>query len=871
MSKASHDRRAAQTGKSHSASSATPKRAAKSLDFYLSSAILVLACFILFLPLVVNYDFYYPYIFLKSILFRVAVQAMTLLYVILAVRYPGYRPRLNRLSGALIAYFGVMLVASLPFISLSAWKSWWGEFARMGGIFTQLHLLAYFYILVQVIKRERDWLVLFTASLFFCTIMVLSGMIQLLGLDFVYRFRPEDRLQGAAGNTLWFASLMVLNFFIVIWFLSRNDRQEAYSIAAKCWLILLVVLDLFVTIWEVSGAGPGSIMPSSEFAFFPVIVFALALHAISLCWFFLRRSVAFGICVFGTLGCTYLYWLYQCQSRSSAIGLVAALALMMALYILTGTGKRMRWVGAGLLLVILLVPSAIWLKRASPWVQSHPALQRLTRISREDFMAGRYWPWKAATRAMMDHPVLGWGLENYSNAFDRHFPPQVINTWESMPWFDRAHNIFLDIGTTTGFLGLAVYLVFYGLVFYYLIRRWFRTKDPARTLVAAALLMAYLIMGLATFDIVNTDVVLYPLLAYVAWLYQREQDGASPVKSHQAVQLRPSRAGQLSVAAAAVVVLLAFWYVAKEPYQSNLLLNQAIQSTKVYDSQKRTEHLVYGREIRDLFKRANDYQTTGRFEVREELANYASQLAEATDAPIEERRLAAGQAIDFLRESIKQEPENARNFMYFASLVNRCLGVIQSVDPNQARDLAKQSLEALQTAEGLSPTRPQLYFEQGKAFAYLSRYEDQVAAIEKGMVLNPPIAGARYFDAAVKEPNLNLLVAYIGAEKYDKADGQWDKLKTLSITLTPSEYDRIIALYATKKQYPTIVRLRQEQLKANPNDAQVLAGLATAYREMGELELARQTALKAASLSPQSEAAIQAFLESLKNHKSSGN
>ena len=67
------------------------------------------------------------------------------------------------------------------------------------------------------------------------------------------------------------------------------------------------------------------------------------------------------------------------------------------------------------------------------------------------------------------------------------------------------------------------------------------------------------------------------------------------------------------------------------------------------------------------------------------------------------------------------------------------------------------------------------------------------------------------------------------------------------------------------------MRLRQGQLQATPNDPQLLAELATVYRELGQIEQARQAAQKAASLAPQSAPAIQAFLDSLKNYQKNGN
>jgi Flp pilus assembly protein TadD len=61
-----------------------------------------------------------------------------------------------------------------------------------------------------------------------------------------------------------------------------------------------------------------------------------------------------------------------------------------------------------------------------------------------------------------------------------------------------------------------------------------------------------------------------------------------------------------------------------------------------------------------------------------------------------------------------------------------------------------------------------------------------------------------------------------------------------------------------------MVELYREQLTRTKEDADILARLATIYREMGEIELARQTAIQAASLSPKIAGELQSFLDTLK-------
>ena len=815
-------------------------------------SIMVAACVALFLPLVVSNSFFYSFMFLKSILFRVAAEAMLLLYVLLAAAVPAYRPRLHLVTYAALAWFGVMFIGSLPGVSVDVWSSWWGDFRRMGGMVTQLHLLAYFFVLSQTLKRERDWLVLFTASLFSGTLMGFSGLIQYLGLNYLYRFPMESRIEGATGNATFFATSMLLSFFIALWFLGRKDKSASYALMAKIWLLLLSLLDLFVIGWDlITGAGI-----TSGLALFPVAVFALILHVASLCWFIMRSSARAGQIFLILLAAWCLFWMYQTQTRGALVGLVGSLLLLFGFYLWTGGSIKMKLLFAGFILVVLLVPAVLLLNRHSPWVQSHPTLLRYTSITFTDITVGnRILVWKAGAHAILDRPLFGWGVENFKNALDFHFPGEIYR-WltGSELWFDRAHNLLVDVGVTTGLIGLATYLALHGLIIIFLIRLWFRTKSSVNSIMIVALLLAYLFQGLFTFDTINTEAIRYLVLAYVAYLYATAkcQPSINPVRK----SVGPGTPWQdwVFVGAAVIVLPAAFSYAVVRPYQSNRLLQRAQAQTRVLDPQSRSTKLVFSEGILDLFEQADSYQTTGCHDVHEVFANYAFDLVHAPSVPIDLKVRMVRMGVDFLKESTQLEPANVRYYLYTASLVNGTLDVIRQADPQLAKSLAETTLTMLQKAQTLSPTRPQVYFETSQTLLFLGRTEERLATVEKGAAVSP----------AVKEPHLDLVNLYIASGRYEDAAKEWQNIKARRFRLTQDDYDRVISSYSAKKKFAPIVELYKEQLAETPADAEILARLAFAYRDLGEANLARQTAMKAAALSPKIASELQSLLNSLK-------
>lgn len=844
------------SGKSKDRPAVAKTTAAMRFPVYLSNSILVLAGFILFAPLVTSNDFYYPDIFLKSILFRVAAQLMVLLYVVLVVLSPSHRPRFNRIICALLAYFGLMLISSLPWISVDAWSSWWGDFTRMGGMFTQLHLLAYFFVLAQTFKRERDWVALFTASLFFGILMGFSGLVQQLHLDYIRLLDPGDpRIRGATGNPIHFAAHMLLNLMIVLWFVGRKDRQTIYPLMAKCWFSLLILLDVSLLVWDTASTSGAEIL-SKGASFFPIILFALILHAISLCWLFMRNNLHFGRLFLGLLGFYFFFWMYQSQTRGAMVGVLVSLAALLVLYLWAGSNKTTRWTSALIGLLVVLIVSIIVINRQSSWIQSHSALSRFVSISYEGALKSRSLAWKAAVRGMLHRPVYGWGLENYKNAFDLYFPPPIFAdpTFPEV-WYDRAHNVVLDIGTMTGFPGLMSFLIFYGLVFVFLMRRWFRTKDTASALIAT-LLLAYLIQALSSFDSVNTDGIEYLVLAYIAYLYGPEKNQLRET-SKQTARATPVDRNWVIFAAVVLILLPAYRYLVQKPYQSNRLLRSAIEREKVLDPNTHNARMIFDEEVVSLFRNASEYQTTGRYQVREEFANYASELAKADYIRTGEKARAVKIATVFLEESIQQSPRNARRYMYLASFVNKIFNTFQQYDPATAKSLAERNLILLQKAQSLSPTRPQIYFEKAQTLAILGRFEEGVTALQAGLELCPQ----------QKEPHVDLVALNILAGRYDDAAREWQTVKALSFPLTREDYDRVLRSYNSKRQFAPMVELFKEQLEKTPQDAGLLAHLAVTYRELGEMELARTTAMKAAALSPELSTGLQSFLDSLKKNR----
>ena len=135
----------------------------------------------------------------------------------------------------------------------------------------------------------------------------------------------------------------------------------------------------------------------------------------------------------------------------------------------------------------------------------------------------------------------------------------------------------------------------------------------------------------------------------------------------------------------------------------------------------------------------------------------------------------------------------------------------------------------------------------------LGRMDEAITAHKKALSLDPHS----------KPIHVELVATYIIAGRYADAENEWKKIKSHPGGPSAGDYERLADLYASQKQLAPLIALYKEQLQQSPNDPVVMARLATAYREMGDISAARQTALEAAKISPEVAVQVEEFLKTL--------
>jgi O-antigen ligase/cytochrome c-type biogenesis protein CcmH/NrfG len=185
-------------------------------------------------PLLVNKNYYFPFVAPKSLFFMGAVEIIFTAWLVLIIHAKKYRPKLNIVLIAVLLFIISMTVSSIFGISFD--NSFWSKFERMSGLLVHLHLVGFFLVLSSTFKKKFQW-----KNFFFINVSV--GLIISI-ISFISEASVEGLIFAARGGaTLGNSSflgtyLLFCSFFAIYLFLNSKKNLKVFSIVS---LILMVI------------------------------------------------------------------------------------------------------------------------------------------------------------------------------------------------------------------------------------------------------------------------------------------------------------------------------------------------------------------------------------------------------------------------------------------------------------------------------------------------------------------------------------------------------------------------------------------------------------------------------------------------------
>jgi O-antigen ligase len=416
--------------------------------------------------------------------------------------------------------------------------------------------------------------------------------------------------------------------------------------------------------------------------------------------------------------------LFATGTRGTLIGLIAAAAFGALLW-LKEAGKSGRRVAASVLALVVLIIGGLYMARDSAFVQGSPNLDRLASVfNLKQELGPRLTIWGMAAEGIQEKPLTGWGLEGFNYIFNKYYDPSM---YAQEPWFDRAHNLYLDWTVAGGFPALLLFLAVLLSASVALYRAPVSRYERVFLLSALA---GYSVQGLVVFD------NLFTYIPFVMILGMAHSASSRPVALFEnAGEVKDARLDTIVAPAALAFGLVLVWTVNVPSMRAGSALIGGL--TPNNPPQVRLEN----------FKKAVELDGFAHQEITEQLVAFASQAA--GDAAIAQnvRQEIVNYADEQMRIELTRAPQDARLRLQYAVFL-RSIGafeqsqeqsaIARELSPKKQSILLEQGLNAFQSGQYAAA---ETFFAQ--AYELDTRYQEPAAYIAATRIMNKNVPGAK--------------------------------------------------------------------------------------------------------------------------------
>jgi O-antigen ligase len=410
----------------------------------------------------------------------------------------------------------------------------------------------------------------------------------------------------------------------------------------------------------------------------------LAIQAVA-CWPGLRRKI------FGTAAvlCGIFGYIIYLTDTRIVLGLALFSAIGYGVFFAVEKYRfgKIRLLPARLSLVLLCLGFIVYSDALLLFFQQF--------LNRRSTWQPRLDTWRFAKQAIFEHPLLGWGPENFDYALASSYHT-LIHSDEL--WYDRTHNIFLEWGIGGGLPALLGFAALMGIGFWRVFDR--RQKgNQVNTLIFGAALAFFLLVQQFSPDSLITYLCLFWTLSYIEQLAPSQLELGIPT----------SRVAYWAIPIMFCIALL-FIKTVPPAFRVSQYLLRALQSSQV----------SYGiSTARQLFQSYSGY----RQDIAELLAVNSHELV--TKAFDEKERNWSIQTIDsLLATEVKQKVKNAKLVSIYGNFL---LNQGRLVEANKAS--AK--------AVALTPNRAESYIQYGVVLLRENKYSQAKTAFNYALQLHP--------------------------------------------------------------------------------------------------------------------------------------
>lgn len=742
---------------------------------------------ILFLPIVIIPWLFFPFSTSKGFLFQIIVEIIFALYIALVLKNRSFLPQKSALFYAVSFYFLALLLSTV--FGIDQYYSFFGNYERMWGFFQLLHFFLFFIIIAGIFKSREEWQKLIKVALISGALSIAVGLFQFGGPLIFSGETP--RISSIIGNPAFFASYLffILFFSFALGSQFRNQVSRYYLALAG-----ITLFSILATATRGAFVGLG----------------AASMSLASLVLFFYKDRIA---------------------KITSSIYLIAIVASIVLLFSYGSLFEKPEKISQ---------EQFYALERLDAPEQSGSRfsfINRLTEFSIYDVTTQtRLITWRASLGALKDFSLFGIGPENFALAFNKYFDSEFYSYEQGEVWFDRAHNIYIDILVTNGWIGFLAYASMFAVAFYLIFSLFKKGKLNFTHLLAFSLFFtAYLFQNVVLFDSFSIFLMLMIVFAYLN----------SFTADYQSLNFYNSRLAGINIVNAGSLIALALtvvYFYNIRPFKESYYVAKAESGIYSID------------ESMKLYRKALTFRTFGDNEARSRMALSVAkevQNKREQDALPENLTSYLDEAIAALKANI--ENTNQYHLLYrlqLSDLYNLKLARTESAS-EEIEDIVKKSIE-------ISPGRMEFEFALSQTEFLKGDFEGAIEMLKQVSLKNPNH----------KIPYWKIAQNYNFMEQTGKAIPYFEKALYLGHKpQIPGEILWAEKYYVDKQDFVKLIFIDQILLgmysQNTPEQIRLYQNIALSYAKLDKKEKAKEYALKILDIDPSQRQLVEDFISAL--------
>ncbi len=623
-------------------------------------------------PLIVDSTVLFPFITGKALLIRLVV--MLVFAIMAGLMWYSSRFREEISSRIVVLRRSPLVWVVCVFVALYVLSAIFAVFpfrALLGNIERaegMVGMLSFFGVFVGalLVFRQKEWRLFLQLSLIVGA--VLAGHALLQFLDGISR--PSSYL----GNPIYLAQYFLFALFAAFLIIQQSSRRS---------------------FWRIAGV-----------VMIPILIGGIFLTE--------TRGVIAGIMLATLIAVAYVLW--RIRSRN-ILGYSAKTWAVVALLVVVGLGGL--WYATH--------SAAFW--------QNIPGMGRLSNFSFDDpTLKTRLFSIGVAMSAInpanegISRFLIGWGPENFFIAHNKYYNP--LHFRYETKWFDRAHNKLLDVLVMNGVVGLAVYLLLWGVFVWTILKR---IRPMMVTSVFLWFGIAYFVQNIFVFDSIATYPLWFFVLAYVVFLTSPKGDSSN---------LRDVRGARFS---AVVISMAAIWYA----IVFFAITMPGYLQMRLYSS------LINSRNIEVIMDGIDDVLSPYTY-VQEDIRSQFLDLARKSVSKDSKLAPLLFKAVNAMEELVEREPYNPRLFIMLGDTYHNIKTVS---DDEKIIDRAQRHFEA---AARLAPRRQDMEYVVALVNVTQGNTEEALAHAYNLIALDPENKAMPYY-------YLSVILHRLGPEYYERS------------------------------------------------------------------------------------------------------